>query len=1009
MKDIQLDLNIGDVYNGFEVLDIKDVSDYDAKGIWLRHKASDLEVFHMVCDDNENLFAFAFGTPSENSTGVAHIIEHSVLCGSENFPLKDPFIRLVNQSIKTFLNALTFSDKTVYPAASVSEQDYFNLMAVYGDAVFFPKLEEWTFLQEGHRLELDDKNNPSIQGIVYNEMKGNYSSFDNIALDWVTKTMLKDSIYDHDSGGDPLEIPTLTYEEYKKFHQVHYSPSNCKVFLYGDISTKKQLDFLDSKFLSRFKEFPFKNNANGIKNKLATMKIPESHFQKEPLFVEKPGPVEKTQGKGSIVTISWLLEESIDSISKIEAILLAEILMGHDGAPLSRALIESELGEDLAPLCGLSGEGKWAMLNTGLRGVAREDSKKVYKVVKDVLQNLYDNGIPQKAIDSAILSVEFSQREIHRYFGPYSLSLMRKSLQGWIYGFSPFHTLTYIPAFKTVKERVKADPDYIRNILKKCLLDNNRCGIITVYPDEAFENERIEKEKDLAKGLLAQTSIEEVRQKQQELIKIQQTDDTPENVKKLPFISPEDLEIPVQNDYTNLTVIKNGIPFFINEESTNGISYLKLFFPIDILEPEDYIYLSVFSEVITNIGFGGQDWVETSSRVALNTGVFFAYAYSSSMCGGVEAIKDSVVQGRDWMIYYCKFLLDNTSEVMKIFSDCLLTADFSDKKRIKDLILEYKNRLISSITDNGSDFVSSRTNCRLSITNAKQEILNGFTQLFFIIEQIDNIDNLIQRFIKIQKRLLESGIFFHLISDSEGIKHIKPQLDSLVEETGLFAPVPPKPFSEDALYNLTDIPIGTNNLEVAKQLQVFCMSSQVAFSALSCRSSDYTTKESVSEGILAHLLTNNSLWEQIRTVGGAYGAWASVSSLDKVFTFSSYRDPKPYRSLEVYIQVLETIAKEGVDKELVDKAITGCYSKEIQPKTPSSKASSALCRYLYGISPELKKKKIEFLLSTTPQDISNAAKRILEQIKTNSYKSVLCGKNMDKSEENTGNIISLPV
>ena len=237
MKILETKLKQGCSYKDFEVVEVVDLPDYSSIGILLRHKATGLEVFHMYNNDEENLFAFAFATPPEDSTGVAHIIEHSVLCGSKNYPVKDTFIRLANQSIKTFLNALTFSDKTVYPAASLSEKDYFNLMSVYGDAVFFPLLNEWTFMQEGHRLELDEQGNPSIQGVVYNEMKGCYSSFDNYSSDWVVRSVLPETIYDCDSGGDPLDIPLLTYEQFKDFHKKYYSPSNCRLFLYGNIPT----------------------------------------------------------------------------------------------------------------------------------------------------------------------------------------------------------------------------------------------------------------------------------------------------------------------------------------------------------------------------------------------------------------------------------------------------------------------------------------------------------------------------------------------------------------------------------------------------------------------------------------------------------------------------------------------------------------------------------------------------------------------------------------------------
>ena len=286
MTQENLELKENEIYNGFKVLSISQIPAYDSVGIFLKHEKTGLEIFHMVNNDVENLFAFGFKTPSFDSCGTAHILEHSVLCGSKNYPLKDPFIRLSNQSVKTFLNAMTFPDKTVYPASSLNETDYFNLMAVYGDAVFFPLLTKETFMQEGHRLEFDKNGKLQFQGVVFNEMKGDYSSLNNVITTYMTESLFPDASYSHDSGGEPTTIPELTYEKFKEFHKIYYHPSNCKLFLCGNISTKKQLDFINEKFLSA-PEF-----AENSEFKFDTEKMTFSKNFDKPKYITKFGPIE---------------------------------------------------------------------------------------------------------------------------------------------------------------------------------------------------------------------------------------------------------------------------------------------------------------------------------------------------------------------------------------------------------------------------------------------------------------------------------------------------------------------------------------------------------------------------------------------------------------------------------------------------------------------------------------------------------------------------------------------
>ncbi|WP_191014621.1 insulinase family protein [Treponema zioleckii] len=505
----------GKNYKDFECLDIFEVADYHSTVVYLRQLKTGLEVFHMVNSDPENLFSFAFKTPNEKSTGAAHILEHSVLCGSENFPLKDPFVNLSNQSVKTYLNAMTYPDRTVFPASSIVKADYFNLMNVYGDAVFFPKLEKEIFLQEAHRLEIDENGTPSIQGVVYNEMKGNYSSFDSVAGDACNISLLRDCIYEKDSGGDPLEIPKFTYEEFLAFHRRWYRPDNCFVFLYGNIPTEEQLDFIQEHFLERLeKKYPdiVVSEKNRLDNLNQFLKYVTPVEIKAPFEFACEGPAsEEESSSGDTVVVNWSLGPTENAEKSMLNTVIAGILMNHDGSPLQKALVDSGLGEDMAPQSGLSNYIYHSMLSIGLRGVKKGDAKKVEDLVLNTLQKLADEGIKESDIQSTMMSLEFSQREIKRSGGPYSLVLMNRPIFGWLYGFDVRKQFKLRSILEEIRSKIKNEKGFLENKIRELLIENPRRSLVVVTPSKEFNANRERLEKELIDSLMQKTSVENVK------------------------------------------------------------------------------------------------------------------------------------------------------------------------------------------------------------------------------------------------------------------------------------------------------------------------------------------------------------------------------------------------------------------------------------------------------------------------------------------------------------------
>ncbi len=989
----------GDYIHGFDIVSLEDFEELRGVGVFARHRVTGLELFHIVNDDEENLFAYAFATPPADSTGVAHIIEHSVLCGSRNYPLKDPFLVLAKQSVKTFLNAMTFPDKTVYPASSMVEADYFNLMSVYGDAVFFPLLEEWTFRQEGHRFERDAEGHVSIQGVVFNEMRGNYSSFDNVAGDWSLKSLLGGTVYEHDSGGDPADIPALTYEQFKAFHAKWYHPSNCRVFLCGNIPTERQLELLDRRFLSSFKA----REREEFRSTVAPFDRPR--------ILEVPAPAGEGQDKTlATVQLNWLLPDSTDTVALMEANLVAEILLGHDGAPLSRALLESGLGEDVAPSSGLETEIRHMCFSVGLRGVNRDRADAVERLVRETLEALVEGGIPAEDIETAVRSIDFGNREIRRSGGPFALTLMRRSLRGWIHGFGPEATLRYIPAFETVKRRISEDPEYLVRLLRNWFLDNGNRSRVTVYPDPDYEK-RLEdslslRVKTFESGLTAE-GREAFANAQAAFFSKQAEIDDPERLALIPHLSRKDL--PLVADSIETVMEKAGnIPVFAHEQATNGIAYLDFAIPVDVLMPEDYPYLPLFSSALTGMGLDGLSWAETSALTARITGGFGSTLFTSSTVPGYTppAGVDPLTVGRDWLILRVKALGELSGEAIDLAFRFLESADFSDTKRLIDLVREYRNDLDSSIAPAGNQYAVSRAAAGTGRIKAVDELWNGLSQIAFMRSLASEIGkkgragDLSTRLEGIKKRLLESGLAINLTGTRD-------LLDSMLAAIGRRGsawkgPVAASP-SVSGIEPFRSLAF--KGLREAPFIELITAPIQVGFAAAVLPSPPYGTEEHPVDIVFGHWFASDHLWEKIRMKGGAYGAFSYPDSLEDIFVLASYRDPDPLKSLEVFKEALADAAANPPDALALDKTVTGCYSREVQPRSPSDKGFTAFVRVLYGITDEVRRAKIARILSVTPEDIRRRAESLLSAWPV-SAQTALAGKKQLQGYEDFAGIAS---
>jgi Zn-dependent M16 (insulinase) family peptidase len=955
--------------SGFLIIDIVDLAEMRATGIWAKHQKCGVEVFHVLNDDSENLFSFAFATSPEDDTGAAHILEHTVLCGSQRYPLKDAFMVLAQGSLQTFLNAMTFPDKTVYPASSVNEHDYFNLMSVYGDAVFRPLLSEWAFMQEGCRYELADK--LSITGVVYNEMKGAYSSLDAYAGLWSVKAVMPNTPYSFESGGSPEHIPELSWEGLKDFHRCRYSPANCRVFLAGNIPTEKQLNFLNEQFFSV------------IEGGTAAPLIAKQERWTAPQNFHVPCPA--GGDTKATVFLSWLCFDALDTNETIALVALTEILLGHDGSPLMRTLVESGLGEDITPVSGLESELGETLFVAGLRGV-NGAGEQVEALILNELRRLVAEGIPREEIEAALLYMEFSQREIKRSHGPFSLVWMRRALRAWLHGAKPWESLLITPAMETLKQRLAGNSRYFESLIEKYLLDNPHRALVILEPREDF----LPKQEAQLAAALARTEQDlsaadkcRITEKSAALEKMQTESDSPEALAAIPHLSRSDLSPEPEMIPRRLEDLQ-GIPALCHDLHTNGITYIDIAFPLDILPREDYPWFPFFARAAISVGLPGMDYAAVSSLLARTVGGFTAMLHTGSVA---PLDGDFALAGRDWLIYRLKCLDEKTAPALDIVQRLIHEADFSDTRRIRDLVLEMKNDIRSGFAPHGHHYASCRAGRLVSSSAQTAEVWNGITQLEFAhrLAEMDTAETA-DKLSRLRESIAAGGVIVNLTGSATALKSGGELIAQRFSQLGspkditrrhgghgdheeiknLKTPCPP------CSPCLRESSSGTNFSEVFASPSL-----QIGFAAMTLRAAPFDTPAQTAETVLAHHLSTGALWEDIRMKGGAYGASASGDSLERCFNLSTYRDPAPLRSLDSFSAILKSGC--SIEEDALVKTIIGCYSRETRPRSPAEKGIADFFRYLSRIEDDYRRRRLQRLIAASAGDIAAAQRELASQ------------------------------
>lgn len=940
----------------FETLSETELPEYRSRGILLRHRATGCEVYKLEAAEAENSFAFVFRTPPSDGSGVAHIVEHSVLCGSRAYPVKDSFLVMSRRSLATFLNAFTWPDKTVYPAASAVRQDFWNLLSVYGDAVFHPLLSEETFMQEAHHLEYDEAGRLIRKGVVYNEMRGDYSSADSLAGTASSTSLFSPGHpYSFDSGGDPAAIPSLDYEAFRAFHAERYHPSNCKVFFHGDIPLEEELAFLEERFLGDFR-------ARAVRSA-----VPVQPPFAEPRRIDVPYPLAEGAEATTQILVNWLGAEITDELEAFGLELLSEALLGHDGSPLAAALRGSDLGEDLSPQCGIDTVFRQVIFSAGLRGASAGRETEVEELILGTIRKVVEEGLPPKAKEAAVHAFVFANREVRRDSTSYGLKLLFRSLRGWLHGSGPEATLSFARVLERAEAAMKADPRWLEGLAKKWLLDNPHRSTVTVRPEPGlFEKRRAAEEAALAaaEAALGETERSALHLAQERLAAIQGSPDEAEKLALLPLLRVEDLPRPVER-IERLTDRIGGLPLSYRPTFTNGIVYLELAFPLDRIPLETQVWLPLLSRFLSGAGLPGQGWAEVAEELALSAGGFGASLDAGRLATGTGSGRGRGKAGdsKAFVFVRLKALAERFPRALDLVFRLLSEADAGDKDRIGDLLAELGNDILSAVVPAGNSFAVARAAAAFGGALAVEDLWRGTSQVGFVkgLRAEKNIDRVAAALDGLRRSIfLREGLSLSLSADPGILPGARAALEAALPRLPL-----------DAELRLPASP----PLDPPSRNEAWSISAQVGYAAVASPASRFGEPLFAAENVLLHLMNRGALWDELRVRRGAYGASAWLESLEGVACFSTYRDPSPAQSIGWFREALREAAS-GAGMEAAAEAVIGASGRDLKPLLPEERSTVDFRRELFGITDELRQAKRDGMLAATRTELEEAAARL---------------------------------
>ena len=930
--------------NAYEVLQTEDLSDLKSKGTLLKHKKSGARVLLMENDDENKVFTIGFRTPPSDSTGVPHIMEHSVLCGSKEFPVKDPFVELVKGSLNTFLNAMTYPDKTVYPVASCNDKDFQNLMHVYMDAVFYPNIyqNDKTFRQEGWSYKLADPDGElTISGVVYNEMKGAFSSPEGVLDRVVLNSLFPDNAYSVESGGDPEVIPELTYEQFLDFHRKYYHPSNSYIYLYGDMNMEEKLRWLDEKYLSDFENEPVDS---------------EIHLQKP--FTEMKEVVqeysiasEESEEDNTYLSYNKVIGTTLDEKLYLAFEILDYALLSAPGAPLKKALLDAGVGKDIS---GSYDNGVYQPIFSVISKNANVEQKEEFvRVIEDTLKDIVKNGINKKALRAGINYHEFRFREAD--FGNYPRGLMYglQLFDSWLYDETkPFIHMQAIPTFEFLKEQVETG--YFEELIQKYLLDNTHGSIVIIKPERG-RTARMDKELadklQAYKDSLSKEEIDALVKATKELEEYQEEESAPEDLAKIPVLGREDISREIAPIY-NKELETSGVKLVHHEVETNGIGYTALLFDLSGIPEEKLPYISILQSVLGIINTKNYEYSELFNEINVHTG---GIGTSLELYTDVTKVKEK--KFRATFEIKGKALYPKMDVLFYMMREILMESDLGDEKRLKEILAMLKSRLQMSFLSSGHTTAALRSLSYTSPMAKFKDDTDGIGYYEVVKELEENFEEkkaeLIANLRQIAQQIFrKDNLIISYTSSADGL-----------------APL------EEAFAKIADT-LHTEDKEAETPCEIHCVkrnegfktSSKVQYVARTGNFIDRGVEYTGALQILKVILSYDYLWQNVRVKGGAYGCMSSFNRIGEGYLVS-YRDPNLEKTMEIYEGVVDYLKNFNVDDRDMNKFIIGTISNIDRPMNPAAKGSRSMNLYMNHVSAEMIREERDQILDAQQSDI----------------------------------------
>ena len=964
----------------YKVVEKRKINDLNSMSYLLEHKKTGARVALISNDDNNKVFYVGFRTPPTDSTGVPHIIEHSVLCGSREFPVKDPFVELVKGSLNTFLNAMTYSDKTVYPVASCNDKDFQNLMHVYLDAVFYPNIykEEKIFQQEGWHYEMESVEDPlTLNGVVYNEMKGAFSSPDDVHDREVLNSLYPDTAYGVESGGDPKAIPDLTYEDFLDFHGRYYHPSNSYIYLYGDMDMAEKLIWMDEHYLSHFDKME-------IDSTLALQKP----FDK-PVTVCKDYPVMEGESLEDNTYLSYnaVVGTSLDKELYYAMQIIDYAVCSASGAPLKLALIHKNIGTEVYSIYenGIY-QPYFSIVAKNANAVQKDE---FVATIEDELARIVKEGLDKKALLAGLNYYEFKYREAD--FGSYPKGLMYglQMFDSWLYDDNmPFDMIEANAVFKFLREKIETD--YYEQLIEKYLIHNNHKTVLVVSPKEGLTTKE---EKELAdkleayKATLSQEELQKIVEDTHALHAYQDAEEATENLEKIPMLTRADMKKEAEGFVNELREIEDTKVLFHNIH-TNGIGYLRLVFDISNIPEELFAYIGIFKNVLGYVDTKNYAYGELYNEINIHT-------------GGIGSAVNTYVNARNLEEYKLTFevktkvMYEELENAVGLLTEIMTTSDFSKEDRILEIVAEMKSRLQGNMTSAGHSLAAIRAMSYFSETAAISELVNGIPCLR-LLEKLEadfeaNKKELIGKLEMLAKCIFRpENLMVDFTSCEEGYEQLKAFVPVL-KATLFTEPVVKEPFA----------------ITLAKKNEGFETSAQIQYVG---RAGNYRKDGGLSYTgalrVLKVILGYEYLWTNVRVKGGAYGCMCNFGKAGDSY-FVSYRDPNLKKTMDTFEKTGDYLRSFTADERTMTKYIIGAISDLDIPMNPSAKGSRSSSAYLTNQTYEEIQKERDELLACTQDDIRALADYMDAIMKAEAVCVVGNGQAIEENKEMFGTIENL--